>query len=488
MKANNFWSYCVQKEQLIDWAIVFCLCISAYFLIHFCYPLPATYSDSFSYIRAAIDDQFSIFRPFGYSAFLQIGHFFSQSIHAVFIIQTLIYAVAVGMFIMALKRYFPVKSWLQYVLEVVIVCSPVAFYMLNALMSDALFCASIFLMLAMLMVVIMEESWVAGVLFLFVFWVSLYARYSAMFFPIVFIPILFFIKTKGLKWGMIVGICVVFGLFYNTVSTNMQTYTRHRQFSTGFDGWQLANNAMCMLPYIDTDAEAPKNRKVRELHEFSKHRFDEQIKSVTHEGTKVTAGFLWSTELPLKQYLFYSMQKTGKPYPVLWARLGATTYADYGKWLIMTYPVDFWKYYLSLNIPQAFYPTSLEMVGSYSHVEVGNRELQEWFNYGGELTERYPIYSKSLKAVLPFIEVLTWGLLLIGLIILIVFWPKWTITKQHRIVFWLLFAFGFLYYGTTLFATPIVIRYWMPMHALKIGFVWCIMPLIQQIISYAKTH
>ena len=158
-KKNTYWSFLFQKPQLVDWMAIIVSCIIGYIFIHICYPTPATYSDAFSYVAAAASDQFSIYRPFGYSAFLQVVHAFSHGLQAVIIAQFLLYALSLGLFLLAIKRYYPItQTWVRILIEVVATLAPTCLYMLNALMSDALFCCLILIMLAMLLVVKQSSS------------------------------------------------------------------------------------------------------------------------------------------------------------------------------------------------------------------------------------------------------------------------------------------------------------------------------------------
>ena len=143
-KGDNYWTFLFQKAQMTDWITVLVSCLVGYVFIRLCYPMPATFPDAFSYVAAAQTDQFSIYRPFGYSAFLQIIHALSSSVHAVIIAQFILYALSIGLFMMALKRYYPIHlTWLRLTIEAVVTLAPVCIYMLNALMSDALFCCLI---------------------------------------------------------------------------------------------------------------------------------------------------------------------------------------------------------------------------------------------------------------------------------------------------------------------------------------------------------
>lgn len=253
----------------------------------------------------------------------------------------------------------------------------------------------------------------------------------------------------------------------------MHNVIHRSQFSTGFDGWQLASNAMHVLPYIE-DNQQPDDRRLRDLHNFVQPHFNDLIIERTDSGRHVTAAFIWQSHFPLKQYLFRYMQANQISYPVAWARLGGGLFSDYGKWLIFHYPALFWKYYLSLNIKDVFYPTDLEMVGHYSEIPKDQSVMHSWFemDLGNQEPPRFPVYENHLKKVLQWSELLTW-ILFIGAFVLIILRRHTLLsTREQRLAFALLFVFGFIYYGTTAFAAPIVIRYWLPMHAIKLAFMW----------------
>lgn len=477
LKRDSYWQFLFQKPQLADWLTILLSCLVGYILIRVCYPTPATYSDAFSYVAAAESDQFSIYRPFGYSMFLQIVHALSHSMQAVIASQFILYAFSLGLFLLAVKRYYPIlQTWLRSLLEVVITLAPTVIYMLNALMSDALFCCLIFIMLAMLLVLIHDDSWVAAGIYLAAFFCSLFVRYSAMFFPIAIIPILLWAAKPIQRWVTIALTCALFGVFYQNITTNMREVIHRSQFSTGFDGWQLANNGMHVLPYID-DEQQPDNKRLRDLHHFVQPAFNDVIIAGTDSGRHVTAAFLWQSHFPLKQYMYRYMQTNRIAYPVAWARLGGGLYAEYGKWLIMHYPTLFWKYYLGLNTKSAFYPTNLEMVGHYSEIPSDQKDIASWFDFDTQQPHaaRYPIYENKLKGFLPVIDLLTWLLFAGAFVMIIVRRRTLLASRPQRLAFALLFVFGFVYYGTTTFASPIVIRYWLPMYAIKLAFVWMLL-------------
>lgn len=485
MKANNsntgrqqsFWQFCFSREQLWDWIVPALLCLVGYIALRSEYPYPLITSDSLSYLYAAINDQFMAYRPFGFSEWLRIIHVISPSIYAVFISHTLLYMLCTTLLILALKRYYPIRpAWLRWVVAVLIVASPMAFFMLDAVMSDALFGCMVILMVTMLMVVFYEGSYIALLIYFAAFAVALFTRYSGMFFAIALLPVLCFLPDKRFRLVGLVGTLLVGVIFYHNIYSNMNNNAHLPQFSTGFDGWQLANNALHIIPFIDAEAgEQPSDEEMRDLHYGICTHYRDFICEATDSGRVVTSVFMWSRKSPLKQYLAYRKQQTNASYQVVWAGLGGGLYADYGKWLIMHYPVEFFRYFLSKNIPYVFYPDFVELVGGYDPVPTDNREVPEWFGISPtEVTcSDNPIYRRYVCPVLPAIELFFWIVMAAALAVLLIRWKHWTMTRAQRLTFWLILLLGFVYCGSTAFAGPIALRYWFPLQALKLAFTVC---------------
>ena len=137
--------FILQTPQLIDCSIIVGICALAFIVLRTVYPYPATMSDSGGYVLTAMNNVFNFYRPFGYSQFLRIVYFFSSSIHAVFTVQIILYAVSIAFFALTIKYFFkPQSQIVWYILLIILVLSPMAFFMSNAIMSDMLFSIVIF--------------------------------------------------------------------------------------------------------------------------------------------------------------------------------------------------------------------------------------------------------------------------------------------------------------------------------------------------------
>lgn len=458
---NTFISFLKDKSQLIDWIILFTSCLIGYITIRICYPYPVTISDSGTYVLAAINDMFSFYRPFGYSYFLQIAHALSSNIHSIFIVQLLLYFISVSLLSLTIKYFFPPKNkvfW--YVILFFIVFNPIAFYMSNAIMSDLIFAVMIYFSLSSFIFIIKRQSWIALAFFAISLFMMLHIRYSAMIFPIVFaILSLFFIKGN-IKWVTLAAIFLFSGVFYKQVQNSMKEVTGFNQFSTGFDGWQLANNGLHILPFINLDPHNIKNKEIAALHGFSM-QFKNDIYKATEGGTNPSASFMWSNNYPLKQFAFHYAQQTRQPYPATWVKLGSGTYKKYGQELITSYPLEYMKYFYWPNAKRIFYPTDFEIL---SHPEPinGKPDIISWYKLSDNIdtTAKNDIYNKFvLSATQKFIFIL-WIFVAVTAIFAIIQRRKLNIEKSNWFVFWTIFIFGVVYYSSTAFAGPIMLRFW----------------------------
>ncbi|GHU80746.1 hypothetical protein FACS1894145_7450 [Bacteroidia bacterium] len=405
--SEKFSPFIFRKLQLIDWLIIVGICTFVYVVLRAVYPYPATMQDSGGYVFSAMNDFFYFYRPFGYSQFLRIVHSFSSSIHAVFTVQMILYGLSIGFFSLTIKYFFrPQNQIIWYILLIILVFSPMSFFMANAIMSDMLFAIMIFGLLTAFAFVVMKKSWWAFACFVLLMFFALHIRYSAIIFPFLFIPVLLFVKSP-IRWAALVVLPLTFAVFHNQVKADMKETTGFNQFSTGFDGWQLANNALHIVPFTDLPPNKIRKAKIRNLHEFVLN-YNQQILEATDHGKRVTAAFLWEKDLPLKQYLGKLMYEQQRNYPDLWIMLGSSAYKDYGKYLIMHDPLEFMRRYYFPNSTQIFYPSSLGMMSGYGNLS-GN-DIFEWYNIpqDADLKSSNDIYGKYISPAIPVIYLIGW--------------------------------------------------------------------------------
>lgn len=474
-EVESFLSFISKKAQLLDWLLLGGICLIGYIFVKYYYPYPATMSDSGGYVVNAVQDRFSFYRPFGYSYFLQFMHSISSSINTIFIVQILLYFISTTFFAFTIKYFFiPNKKYIWYILLVFLSFSPLAFFMANSIMSDMYFSSMIYFMLVGFIFIIIKKSWIGFAIFSISLFCSLHIRYSAMIFPFLLIPFLFLIKGN-IKWVYIVTPIFLFFIFHAQIKRDMQQTTGFDQFSTGFDGWQLANNAMHIIPFIDLPAEKIENPNIKELHKFV-IPFKSKILENTKNGSITSAAFLWDNKLPLKQYLFRSIQESYQSYPKTWIFLGSGLYRDYGSYLMLHYPLQFMRYYFLPNSLNMVYPKNAGILNKYVPLN-GQKDIVNWYNLSEnkDLNCKEDIYNKFLANWISISHIFIWIIIATIGIISIINRKRIKFNRQEKIVFWGLFVFGGIYYASTIFASPIELRYWLPMSCIQFSFCYILL-------------
>jgi hypothetical protein len=470
-----FMKFLIAREQYADWLLLALVCVAGYFAVKSGYPYPLTTTDSGGYIQAAYTDTFFFYRPFGYSVLLQIIHAVSHNIHAVFIGQMFLYFLATSFFAFTIKYFFtPANKIAWYSLLLLFVFSPMAFILANSLMSDLLFGVLIYTLLASSVFIIKKRSeWVALAVFLISLFCSLHVRYSAMVFPVVFIACFLFLKGK-MRIVSIVGVLVVTLVFHKQVKNMMNETTKFNQFSTGFDGWLFANNALHILPHIDLDPATIPDKKMRELHQFFVSQKD-SIAKITKQGTRVTTALLWNPNAPLKLFLQKEMVKLQQPYAHLWIKLGSTIYKEYGQYLMLKYPWKFMRYYYFPNVKNVFF---LEAPGViHGKTSVDWPKEREWYGLdeSQDLSCKNPFYQGATWKFMQVRWTLGWICILILSAWAVVWRKRLKYSRTDKIVLWSIFAFGAIYYASTIFAAPIEDRYWLPMICVHFSFCYILL-------------
>ncbi|MDR1342571.1 MAG: hypothetical protein LBK18_04845 [Prevotellaceae bacterium] len=471
-----FLKFVFEKKQLPDWAILLAVCLAAYIGLKIFYPYPCSFNDSGSYVKAAIEDIFYVYRPFGYSYFLRVLHAVCESIHFVFIVQLLLFFLSTAFVIFTIKYFYHPKSKRLWFMFLLLISANLPFLIIcNTILSDALFACQIYLLLGLFMFIVKKKSWIALFLFEMVLFSSMHVRYSAIIFPFFFIP--FFIMLKGyyMKYISIIASVIVFAIFYSQTENSMYNRVKIKQFSTGFDGWNYLNNALYVVPHIDMSEIDMKDRNLKNLHSFIISNKDSISNQIKHGH--IGAGFVWDPQGVLKQYLFRTMQSTNSQYLSTFVKLGSNQYKKYATYLIAHYPVEFAKYYYFPNMLSAFYPSGLGMIG-YQGDTAKHGEILEYYHIDKDTktAAKIDILSRPifLKAVQIW-EIIIWGALLFLGVWAIVRRKRIAFSNQDKIIFWGIFSFAVIYYASTIFASAIEFRYWISMYFIKLAIMYLLL-------------
>jgi hypothetical protein len=386
------------------------------------------------------------------------------------------------MFAFTIKYFFtPVRKIGWHFILFLFVFSPMAFFLANFLMSDLLFLAVIYIFLAAFIFILKRKSWIALLIFLIALFCSLHIRYSAMVFPAVFIVSFLFLKGTR-RFIFIAGILVVTVIFHSQIKRMMKETTQFDQFSTGFDGWQFANNALHVIPFIDSDTAEIADKNLQALHQFVVSYKDTILEKIK-QGKIATSAFLWEVGCPLKLYLQQEIARLQRPYSQLWILLGSTTYRDYGQYLMLKYPWKFMRYYYLPNMRHVFFLYSPEIFNVENSIEW--KEAFAWYKLDEtqDLAAKHPYYKGSAWTLMQVLWVLGWICILVLSVWAVLWRKRLRYSAGDKLVFWSLFAFGAIYYASTVFASPIADRYWAPMGCMHFAFCYI---LLNKLVSAMK--
>ena len=158
---------------------------------------------------------------------------------------------------------------------------------------------------------------------------------------------------------------------------------------SAFSGWQIANNALFVYPYVRVDSERLPTRECKELDRYIKGYF--AATPLGHEP--VDTWYMWNPESPLKQYMSMRRKKEHLDYFTAWNRV-APVFSRYGYYLLSRHPLLFCQKYGWPSARMYFYPP-LEMLTQYNEgLKDVDPVAQSWFHYK---TTRVKVYSYTIQ-------------------------------------------------------------------------------------------
>jgi len=217
------------------------------------YPYPDFFTDSYSYIQAAAQQDAISYRPIGYSLFLRLVHVFSSSATLAVTLQyLLVQGAAVGL-VLSLRRWCALREGVVAVLMGFILVNPVVPYMCNYISSDALFIGLSLIWLTVLTGVLRDGKWWRLVVQVALLFIIFNVRYVALFYPAV-AALTILLARRGWAYSL-AGVAasmgvVVAGTLWIKAITKKETGA---DVFSAFSGWQIANNAINIYKEIPVD-------------------------------------------------------------------------------------------------------------------------------------------------------------------------------------------------------------------------------------------
>jgi hypothetical protein len=411
-------------------AIVIQFAIFKYFYPYASY----IHGDSFSYIRAAFNNESINTYPIGYSKFLRLISVFAKPDYIVVAIQYLLIQCSALFMLFTLFYFFNIGKIVQLVLICIIIFNPLFLQLGNLVSSDGLFLALSCIWFALLLWIIHKPSakiifWHSIILF-----IAFTVRYNAIIYP--FIASVAFGLSKLPLTKKIIGIGLGLVLCGWFVGFNMYEYkklTGYWQF-TPFGGWLMANNAMYAYRYVAKMDRKPFPEKYQSLDNIIRGFFDSTRNTIKYPTEAVKAGtyYMWSRNMPLAMYKNNCFKKdTTITEQKKWASMGPL-YKEYGKHIIKQYPTYFIQYFIWPNAIK-YYAPPLEFLESYnSGVDTVNNVAITWFGYRSTHINTRMKNNKTLT--LDFYPILS-GIINLTMLCLLFFYlilRGWTLSKNFH--------------------------------------------------------
>lgn len=425
------------------------------------YPFADYFSDSYSFIETAISGaDFNIW-PVGYSKILYAFHAITHSDTALVSFQYLFAGASMLLFFFTILYWYNPTNLTITILYIFLFFNPLLLYLSNYISSDSLFMSLSLIWITLFLWIIhrprMWYLWPHALIIAIAFTM----RYNAMYYPLV--SVVAFLLSRY-NWPLkIAGILLPIVLIAAFIAYTREVafkITGTRQFSV-FSGWQWANNALYMYPFIEVDRAKLPPQSIAFDH-MVKNYFDtipDEMKTVSPiQG----AFYIKYSKAPLKWYLRDYLVKNKLHYDGV-ASWGAVSpvFGVYGSHLAKQHPGAYFRYFLLPNTVNYFLPP-LEKLEVYN---LGMNELldpvaQQWFGYKSMQVHCISNnFQGSLLHLFPAVFLLVNLASFIILISYIVTKAYKTVPRDFNYVLLLIATLFLGNMGFSILASPIVFRY-----------------------------
>jgi hypothetical protein len=454
------WLAVVLPIMVIEWIVFKCF-----------YPRADFFTDSYTYIQAALDQAAISYRPIGYSLFLRLVHFFSASDTVMVTVQYLLLQGAGLGLVLTLRRWCKLREGVTGILLLFLLANPLILYLSNYISSDALFVGLSLIWIVVLMGLWRSPAWWRLILQAVLLFAIFNTRYVALFYPAVaFLTVLLTRRGWGFSLaGVVMSIGVVVGGM-ELIKMETKRETGADLFSA-FSGWQIANNALNLYTHIPIDTAGFPSAECRELAGLVQDYFKGKTAVGPDTGTptigaaetrpapSVTTAYMWLHSSPLHQYLLLYKQRKRLSYFDAWNRVGVI-FSQYGYFVARKHPGAFLRYY-SWPSALTFFYSDLDVFAVYNEGKPTVDDVAKtWFHYPDtRVRAASPTIQGTLLAPFPMICCLL-NIAFVGAALLYLSFRSVrdkdpVFTGSFRLAAAFLLANAFF----SIFASPSVIRY-----------------------------
>lgn len=377
---GSFLSYLGEKRRSI---LIMIVCMSAgFFLFKLCYPFPDFFSDSYSYIYAAKAHLDVNIWPIGYSRFLSWNSWFTHSPAALIWFQFLFFGASFLYLYHTIAYFYTTGTVTRGILFVFVLLNPLYYYLANYVTTDCLFAGMSMIWLSQMIWILNRPRLYQVFLQAFLMFVMFTFRYNAMVYPL--IAALVFIVSRQPLWTKVLGIVsgpILIIPFVIWTSQAAKKMTGTAQFPPIIGGWQWANNALYIRPFVYIDTNSFPSPATAELDRMARKFYQSLPLDQRDIPYKWEAFFIVHPAAPLKQYKARHYQPKDQTESVTaWGKV-APVFNEYGHFIVRQHPMAFVRYYVLPNIGNYFVP----FMGKFTVHNMGGDSLwpggQEWFRY-----------------------------------------------------------------------------------------------------------
>lgn len=466
---KSFFQYLCQKEQVRELFVLSLLFLIIGIIIHLIYPYPFVTADTGSYILGASNDVFNLYRPMGFSKYLQFLHSINPSIFFIFYASFAIHAITTLLLLFTAKYLFEIKSRLLfYSLCFFSIFAPRLLFCTNFIMSDGIFNSLTMLFLTTAIWIIYKKNWVLIICHLVIFAFLYSIRFSGMFYICISIFTLVISPTCKSRMGKAILAVLPVALFLLLYTNTKKEYQEHSGANTlsGFSGWQLINNASVLFPEAKQISPAIfKSEDTKNLHRFLQSCPD----SLFNDNYAMNTDYMWKKELPYKQFLFLYAMHTKQNYSVSWAKTGEL-YGRYAKELILHSP---FKFFIDFIIPSFLSNFNYRDIADTNNPFVNEKMIQEYYQVNIDKYEHKNPLFKKLNSIRKIMHYIYWSAFLLCLGYFVCHIRTSNFKNKEWLIALLLGAFIVIYIGTSSISSPYTTwRYTLPIYIPSLIFMY----------------
>lgn len=423
------------------------------------------YGDSYCYIDEAIRNVQIDTYPIGYPMFLRAFSALTVSDTSLFIFQYLLMEISLLSLTFTIFYFHNPRILIKYLLLLFTVLNPLFLHLANTVSSDNLFFSLSLIWFTLLIWLVFKPTTKIAIYHAIVLFLAFTVRYNALYYPIISIVSIFLTKQpmKLKILGLVLSILLV-GTFIEYNRDKYYELCRIPLF-TPFAGWLMANNALYAYRYVPDSNHKKVPEKFIKLDSTVRIYFVNVRNSPFHPEEKIEAyyDYMWKDSSPLSIYWKNEyLNKEKDSAQKSWALAGAL-FNEYGKWIIIKYPVTFFQHVIVPNSKRWFTPP----IEFLEHYNSGLKEvpdyIQKWFHYDNNIVRTNIKKPQILESINRLYSMLGGIMNLLFLACLITF-SIFKKDKQNTLIIKIMIIALLLWitnYVFSVFASPIALRHQM---------------------------